>query len=73
MKNLNEIPYTPVTGAEEVNYQMLIRLDALCHMLSSIIEYISTKDNVPTQSNTVEVQVTEDVKVETVVKNKKKK
>lgn len=44
----------PVSFNERVAYEQLIRLDALCNMVSSLVEYIAKKDNVAVETKTVE-------------------
>lgn len=52
MKKVTEIE-APVSRSEEVQYQMLIRLDALVHMMSSLIDHIAKKEGIATETNTV--------------------
>ena len=44
-KDLHKPPYEPVNTVEHFLYAMLVRLDALCDMMNSIIEYIAEHDN----------------------------
>ena len=41
----------PLNQSERYLYGMLIRLDALCNMLSSLVEHIAERDGVATASN----------------------
>lgn len=47
-KDLHKPPYEPVNTVEHFLYAMLVRLDALCDMMNSLIEYIAEHDNVAT-------------------------
>lgn len=64
-KDLHKPPYEPVNATEHFLYAMLVRLDALCHMMNSLIEHISERDNVATTSHKVKEEVVQsDVKEE---------
>lgn len=52
MSDINDLQ--PVNYSERVMYEQLVRLDALCNMLSSLITHIAKRDEVPTVNNTVE-------------------
>lgn len=67
MKKFPEPPYQPVNASEHLLHGILIRLDALCHMMNSVIEHVAERDNVAMTS--VEEVITS---VETVEKPKKK-
>lgn len=56
-KNLHKPPYEPVNATEHFLYAMLVRLDALCHMMNSLIEYVAERDNIATTSHEVEEEV----------------
>lgn len=43
----------PLNTEERYQYEQLIRLDALCNMLSSLVEHIAKKENVATTNNEV--------------------
>lgn len=58
-KNLHEPPYEPVNTVEHFLYAMFVRLDALCDMMNSIIEYIAEHDNVAITSHEVKEMVVE--------------
>ena len=40
-KDLHKPPYEPVNSVEHFLYAMFVRLDALCHMVNSLIEHIA--------------------------------
>lgn len=61
---------TPLNYNERLQYASLMRLDALCDMLSSIIEYIASKENVAVEMKTV---VEEEPKAEPKKANPKRK
>lgn len=63
-----ELKFNPVNSSERLQYAMYLRLDALCHMMDSLVEHIATRDNVATTTH----QVVEEV-VETVQEKPKKK
>jgi hypothetical protein len=74
MKRVNEIEYRPVCASEEIAWQTLIRLDALCNMLSSLVEHIAERDKVTTESHVVSIQKDGEVKDDICKpKNKSKK
>ena len=56
-RDLHKPPYEPVNATEHFLYAMLVRLDALCHMISSLIEYVAERDNVTTTSHEVKEEV----------------
>ena len=56
-KDLHKPPYEPVNATEHFLYAMLVRLDALCHMMNSLIEYVAERDNVATTSHEVKEEV----------------
>ena len=56
-KDLHKPPYEPVNSVEHFLYAMFVRLDALCHMMSSLIEYVAERDNVAITSHEVEEEV----------------
>ena len=56
-KDLHKPPYEPVNATEHFLYAMLVRLDALCHMMSSLIEHFAERDNVATTSHEVKEEV----------------
>ncbi len=56
-KDFHKPPYEPVNATEHFLYAMLVRLDALCHMMNSLIEYVAERDNVATTSHEVEEEV----------------
>ena len=56
IKNDCRIP-EPVNAQERYLYAMVVRLDALCHMTSSLLEYIAKKEGIAVQENTVVEQV----------------
>lgn len=43
----------PVSVNEKYLHAMVIRLDALCHMVSSLVEHIASKEGIATEGNTV--------------------
>jgi hypothetical protein len=43
----------PVNVNERYLYAMVLRLDALCNMVSSLVEHIASKDNIAVENNTV--------------------
>lgn len=49
---MNNIP-KPLNVSERYQYEQLIRLDALCNMMSSLIEHLASKDNVAVTNNKV--------------------
>lgn len=49
---MNSIP-KPLNTEERYQYEQLIRLDALCNMMSSLLEHISKKEDVAITMNTV--------------------
>lgn len=48
MKGVKE----PLNAQEEYLYAMVVRLDALCHMMSSLMEHIAEKEKVATTKST---------------------
>lgn len=47
----------PVNYSERMQYAQLIRLDAMCDMLSSIIAYIGDKENIGVEDKSVKDDV----------------
>lgn len=47
----------PVNTEETYMYAMVVRLDALCNMVSSLLEHIAVQQGVATTSNVVEEKV----------------
>jgi hypothetical protein len=43
----------PVNVQERYLYAMVLRLDALCNMVSSLVEHIASKENIAVENNTV--------------------
>jgi hypothetical protein len=43
----------PVNVNERYLYAMVIRLDALCNMVSSLVEHIASKEGIAVENNTV--------------------
>jgi len=50
--NEHEIP-TPVNTIEHLLYAQVIRLDAMCNMLNSIIEVMGKSNNIAMEDNVV--------------------
>lgn len=48
----------PLNASERYMYAMVIRLDAMCNMLSSIVEYIAKKEDVTVENAVEEVKIT---------------
>lgn len=48
----------PLNASERYMYAMVIRLDAMCNMLSSIVEYIAKKEDVAVENAVEEVKIT---------------
>lgn len=48
MKKLNDVPYQPMNAQEHYLHAMTVRLDALCHMVSNLVEYIAEKEGIAT-------------------------
>ena len=46
----------PLNTDERYMHAMIVRLDALCHMLSTVIEHIGKKDGVTVEANKVETK-----------------
>jgi hypothetical protein len=44
---------SPVNVEERYLYAMVTRLDALCHMVSSLVEHIASKEGIAVQENKV--------------------
>ena len=65
--NLDE----PLNQNERYMYAMAVRLDAICDMLSSIVEYIASVNAVPVTSN--EIKTSEEVSVQEEVIEKPKR
>jgi hypothetical protein len=49
LNNLNDID-EPVNVEERYMHAMVIRLDALCHMVSSLVEHIANQQGVAVES-----------------------
>lgn len=62
MNKDREIPdFKPVNSEERIMYGMLIRLDALCDMVESLVEHIAKEEDIPVTNETYEeVQVEEE-------------
>jgi hypothetical protein len=43
----------PVNVNERYLYAMVLRLDALCNMVSSLVEHIASKEGIAVENNTV--------------------
>jgi hypothetical protein len=43
----------PVNVQERYLYAMVLRLDALCNMVSSLMEHIASKEGIAVENNTV--------------------
>jgi hypothetical protein len=69
MKKLEGVD-EPLNVQERYMHGMVIRLDALCHMVSSLVDYLASKENVAVEVNTV---VEESVSVDPVRTKRKKK
>jgi hypothetical protein len=48
----------PLNASERYMYAMVVRLDAICNMLSSIVEYIAKKEDVAVENAVEEVKTT---------------
>lgn len=71
-KDLHKPPYEPVNATEHFLYAMLVRLDALCHMINSLIEHIAERDDVAITSHEVKEEVVKpDAKEETPKRTRK--
>jgi hypothetical protein len=44
---------TPVSIEDKYMYAMVVRLDALCHMVSSLVEHIASKEGIAVEENKV--------------------
>jgi hypothetical protein len=53
MPNDNYKVDEPVNVQERYLYAMVLRLDALCNMVSSLVEHIASKENIAVENNTV--------------------
>lgn len=53
---MNDVP-KPLNSEERYLHAMVVRLDALCHMVSSLMEYIADKEDVAVTNNEVVEQV----------------
>lgn len=71
-RDLHKPPYEPVNATEHFLYAMLVRLDALSHMMSSLIEYVAERDNVATTSHEVKEEVVQPDEKEEVPKRTRK-
>jgi hypothetical protein len=47
----------PMNSSERYLHAMTIRLDALCHMVSSLVEHIAQKESVTVVENKVEEKI----------------
>ena len=56
-----DMDFKPVNINERLLYGCMIRLDALCDMVNSIVEYIAAKDSIATTSNEVVAPIEEEV------------
>jgi hypothetical protein len=45
---------TPVSIEDKYMYAMVVRLDALCHMVSSLVEHIASKEGIAVEENKVQ-------------------
>jgi hypothetical protein len=64
----------PVNANERYLYAMVIRLDALCNMMSSLIEHIAEKEQVATTNEKqVEQPIEQPVQKETAKRTQRKK
>jgi hypothetical protein len=72
--NKDEFPEieTPLNAQERLLHSCAVRLDALCHMMSSLLEHIAEKDNIATTSNKVVEREEEKPKKKTTRKSTKK-
>ena len=43
----------PVSIEDKYMYAMVVRLDALCHMVSSLVEHIASKEGIAVEENKV--------------------
>ena len=71
-RDLHKPPYEPVNATEHFLYAMLVRLDALSHMMNSHIEYVAERDNVATTSHEVKEEVVQPDEKEEVPKRTRK-
>lgn len=71
-RDLHKPPYEPVNATEHFLYAMLVRLDALSHMMNSLIEYVAERDNVATTSHEVKEEVVQPDEKEEVPKRTRK-
>lgn len=62
MKKFPEPPYKPVNASEHMLHGILIRIDALCHMMNSLIEHVAERDGVATTSTEEVITSTKEVK-----------
>lgn len=62
MKKFPEPPYQPVNASEHMLHGILIRLDALCHMMNSMIEHVAERDGVATTNSQEVVESAEESK-----------
>jgi len=68
-----DLEFRPVNVNERLLFGCMVRLDALCDMVNSIIEYIAEKDGVATTSNEVTAPINDEVVVEPTPKKTPKK
>jgi len=62
IKKITDIPFQPINTREEIAYQTLLRMDALCDMMSSLINHIAKKEGIAVESKKIEVQKVEGTK-----------
>jgi hypothetical protein len=68
-----DMDFQPVNINERLLYGCMIRLDALCEMVNSIVEYIANKEGVATTSNELTAPIEEEVVVKPAPKKTTKK
>lgn len=54
MKDIKDIGFSPVTSQEELQLQMLMRLDALCNMVSSLLAAYAEEKRIVVEENVIE-------------------
>lgn len=65
-----KVPYTPVNSNEHFMHAMVVRLDALCHMVDALVQHVAKLDKV-TQENVTEVILTSE-KADEILEEKKR-
>jgi hypothetical protein len=56
--NKKDLEFQPVNVNERLLYGCMIRLDALCDMVNSLVEYVAEKEKIATTSvNVKEIEV----------------